>query len=106
MNFAGEWTEGGETPISHGNARYTMRMEYLSNLDPNWDDPKGVKVDGVVYGGRDRDTTVPCEESFDWTNGILMKLSLDLKHFRDDRSGVFVFLSHGYLDSSATHRDS
>ncbi|MDD2236894.1 MAG: phosphoenolpyruvate carboxykinase (GTP) [Kiritimatiellae bacterium] len=73
VNFAGEWTEGGETPISHGNARYTMRMEYLANLDPNWDDPKGVKVDGVVYGGRDSDTTVPCEEAFDWTSGIILK---------------------------------
>jgi len=73
VNFAGEWTEGGDTPISHGNARYTMRMEYLSNLDPNWDDPKGVKVEGVVYGGRDSDTTVPCEESFDWENGIILK---------------------------------
>ncbi len=73
VNYAGEWTEGGPTPISHGNARYTMRMEYLTNLDPNWNDPKGVKVDGVVYGGRDSDTTVPCEESFDWTNGIILK---------------------------------
>ena len=73
VNFAGEWTEGGDTPISHGNARYTMRMEYLANLDPNWDDPQGVKVSGVVYGGRDSDTTVPCEESTDWTAGIIMK---------------------------------
>ena len=73
VNFAGEWKEGGDTPISHGNARYTMRMEYLTNLDANWNDPQGVKVSGVVYGGRDSDTTVPCEESTDWTAGIIMK---------------------------------
>jgi phosphoenolpyruvate carboxykinase (GTP) len=72
-NFAGEWTEGGATPISHGNARYTMRMEYLANLDPAWDDKQGVKVDGVVYGGRDSDTTVPCEESHSWSEGIILK---------------------------------
>lgn len=73
VNFAGEWKEGGKTPISHGNARYTMRMEYLSNLDPEWDNPLGVKVSGVVYGGRDSDTTVPCEESNNWKQAILMK---------------------------------
>ncbi|MFA7184429.1 MAG: phosphoenolpyruvate carboxykinase domain-containing protein, partial [Victivallales bacterium] len=73
INFAGEWTEGCGTPISHGNARYTLRMEYLQNLDPAWDDKAGVKVDGVLYGGRDGDTCVPCEESFSWEDGIMMK---------------------------------
>ena len=73
VNFAGDWSSDSDTPISHGNARYTIRMEYLDNLDPAWDDKNGVKVDGVVYGGRDSDTTVPCEESFDWRNGIIMK---------------------------------
>ena len=34
---------------------------------------RAVKVSGVVYGGRDSDTTVPCEESTDWTAGIIMK---------------------------------
>ncbi len=71
--YAGEWKEGGNVPISHGNARYTISMEYLDNLDPAWDDKNGVKVDGVVYGGRDSDTTVPCEESFSWEDGIIMK---------------------------------
>jgi phosphoenolpyruvate carboxykinase (GTP) len=71
--YAGEWKEGGDVPISHGNARYTIRMEYLSNLDPAWDDKNGVKVDGVVYGGRDSDTTVPCEESCCWEDGIILK---------------------------------
>jgi phosphoenolpyruvate carboxykinase (GTP) len=73
INFAGEWKEGGDTPISHGNARYTLRMDYLANLDPAWDDKEGVKVDGVLYGGRDSDTCVPCEESTCWKDGILLK---------------------------------
>ncbi|MCP3967903.1 MAG: phosphoenolpyruvate carboxykinase (GTP) [Lentisphaerae bacterium] len=73
VNFAGEWKEGGKTPISHGNARYTMRMEYLENLDPAWDNKEGVKVQSVLYGGRDSDTTVPCEESCCWEDGIIMK---------------------------------
>ncbi len=65
--------EGKVIPLSHGNARYTIRMEYLENLDPRWDDKQGVRVGGVIYGGRDSDTCVPVEESPDWQNGIIMK---------------------------------
>jgi phosphoenolpyruvate carboxykinase (GTP) len=79
-NHAGPgWVEGTKNrdgkriPISHGNARYTIRMEYLENLDPAWDDKQGVPVGGVIYGGRDSDTSVPVEESPDWQDGILVK---------------------------------
>ncbi|NCC51562.1 MAG: phosphoenolpyruvate carboxykinase (GTP) [Spartobacteria bacterium] len=74
-----DWTEGktdadGKTiAISHANARYTLRMEYLENLDPEWNDRNGVKVGGVIYGGRDSDTCVPVEESADWADGIILK---------------------------------
>jgi phosphoenolpyruvate carboxykinase (GTP) len=73
------WTEGKKDakgkviPLSHGNSRYTIRMEYLDNLDPAWDDKQGVLVGGIIYGGRDSDTSVLVEESLDWLNGIIMK---------------------------------
>lgn len=66
-------TDGKEIPIAHPNARYTIRMEYLGNLDPAWNDKEGVEVGGVIYGGRDSDTCVPVEESPDWKSGILLK---------------------------------
>ena len=66
-------SSGGSIPLSHPNARYTIRMQYLENLDPKWDDKQGVLVGGVIYGGRDRDTSVPVEESFDWQDGIILK---------------------------------
>ena len=75
----GGWHEGKKDakgrviPLSHGNARYTIRMEYLENLDPAWDDKDGVLVEGIIYGGRDRDTCVPVEESRSWTDGIVLK---------------------------------
>lgn len=78
-NHSGEWREGktdengNPIPISHGNARYTIRMEYLENLDPNWNDKNGVPVSGVLYGGRDSDTCVPVEQSFGWEDGIILK---------------------------------
>ena len=76
-NYAGRWREGmtddtGEeiTP-SHRNARFTVRMQDLGNLDPQWDDPEGVVLGGIMYGGRDSDTSVPVTESFDWIHGIV-----------------------------------
>jgi len=65
---------GNEIGVAHGNARYTMRLDYLDNFDKKgFEDKKGVKVEGVLYGGRDSDTTVPVEESASWEDGILLK---------------------------------
>jgi phosphoenolpyruvate carboxykinase (GTP) len=79
-NHFGAWTEGvkdskGNTVgLAHANARYTMRLDYLDNIDKAGFEAKdGVPVEGVLYGGRDSDTTVPIEESPSWKDGILMK---------------------------------
>jgi phosphoenolpyruvate carboxykinase (GTP) len=79
-NHFGKWHEGvtdskGKTVgVAHGNARFTMRLDYLDNIDKEGFEAKnGVKVEGVLYGGRDSDTTVPVEESADWKDGILLK---------------------------------
>jgi len=79
INHSGEWfpgkrdAEGNEIPPSHKNARLTLNMELLENLDPRINDPEGVEVSGIIYGGRDSDTSVPVEESFDWVHGIVTK---------------------------------
>ncbi len=78
-NHSGEWQigkrdkEGNEITVSHRNARFTIALENFSNLDSALHDPKGVEVGGMVYGGRDSDTWVPIEESFDWVHGIITK---------------------------------
>ncbi len=77
VNFSGEWTpdkigpDEKKVPYAHKNARYTVRLKDLKNCDENLEDPKGVEVGGVIYGGRDSDTSVPVAESFDWAHGIL-----------------------------------
>ncbi|MDA3849652.1 MAG: phosphoenolpyruvate carboxykinase (GTP), partial [Spirochaetaceae bacterium] len=80
LNHIGEWTEGmkdnkgNEVPVAHPNSRYTMRLDYLDNFDKKGFESKdGVKVSGVLYGGRDSDTSVPVEESPSWKDGILLK---------------------------------
>jgi len=77
VNYSGAWTAGktdaagNELEPSHWNARYTISLDRLSNLDPDWDDPNGVTVGAIIYGGRDSDTAVPVTESFDWAHGIV-----------------------------------
>lgn len=77
INHSGEWYKGKkdengkEIPVSHPNARFTIALENFGNLDPALDDPKGVEVGGIVYGGRDSDTWIPIKEAFDWAHGII-----------------------------------
>jgi phosphoenolpyruvate carboxykinase (GTP) len=80
LNHFGEWKEGikdskgNEVLIAHPNSRYTMRLDYLENFDKEgFDKTDGVKVQGILYGGRDSNTTVPVEESPSWKDGILLK---------------------------------
>ena len=79
VNYQGQWTpdktdaDGNKINPSHKNARYTLRIAALANRDPMADDPKGVPVGGIVYGGRDSDTLVPVEQAFNWTEGIIAK---------------------------------
>ena len=79
VNYAGEWfpgkkdAKGKDVPISHPNARFTLSLDLLNNLDPELDNPEGVEVGGIIYGGRDSDTWPPLEESFDWVHGVITK---------------------------------
>ncbi len=79
INYSGVWfkgkkdKEGNEIPPSHKNARYTLRLERLDNCDANLNNPEGVVISGMIYGGRDSDTSVPVEEAFNWKHGILTK---------------------------------
>jgi phosphoenolpyruvate carboxykinase (GTP) len=79
LSFTGQWqkgkldAEGKPVPPAHKNARYTIRLSALANLDPEADNPAGVPVGGIIYGGRDSDTLVPVEQAFDWAEGIITK---------------------------------
>ena len=77
VNFSGEWMPGKKgpdekaVPYAHKNARYTIRLDALENCDDNLENPDGVEVGGIIYGGRDSDTSAPVAQSFDWTHGII-----------------------------------
>ena len=79
VNHSGKWhtgktdEKGNTITASHKNARYTLSITDLANQDPLLDDPNGVPVGGMIYGGRDSDTCVPVEQAYSWAEGIILK---------------------------------
>jgi phosphoenolpyruvate carboxykinase (GTP) len=77
VNFSGEWhkgkknKDGKEIPAAHKNARYAVALEALENCDPELNNPMGVELSGILYGGRDARAYVPVQQSFDWEHGII-----------------------------------
>ena len=77
INFSGDWhggkkdENGKEIPAAHKNARYAVALKALENCDPELDNPMGVELSGVLYGGRDARAYVPVQQSFDWEHGII-----------------------------------
>ncbi len=77
INFSGEWHEGKkdksgkEISAAHKNARYAVRLSFLANCDPELENPNGVGLRGIMYGGRDAKAYVPVQQSFDWDHGIV-----------------------------------
>jgi phosphoenolpyruvate carboxykinase (GTP) len=77
VNFSGEWfkgkkdAKGNEIPLAHKNARYTVALKVLANCDPELNNPQGVVLGGIMYGGRDPKGSVPVQQGFDWAHGIV-----------------------------------
>jgi phosphoenolpyruvate carboxykinase (GTP) len=83
INYSGKWysgkkdANGNVIDPSHKNARYTIRLGELKNIDPEAENPEGVPVDGFVYGGRDSDTSIPIVESLDWNHGVFIGATVE-----------------------------
>ena len=66
------WDSGSGTKAAHPNSRFTVSAADCPTLSPEFDNPQGVPISAIIFGGR-RSHLIPLvAESFDWPHGIFM----------------------------------
>ncbi|HEX2904667.1 MAG TPA: phosphoenolpyruvate carboxykinase (GTP) [Jatrophihabitans sp.] len=72
-----DWFAGRSDELSsHPNSRYCTPIEQCETKAPEWDDPRGVPLDAIFFGGRRRDTVPLVTEARDWQHGVFMGATL------------------------------
>ncbi|MBB4917917.1 phosphoenolpyruvate carboxykinase (GTP) [Streptosporangium saharense] len=67
-----DWTPDSDEPAAHPNARFTVPAGQCPTIAPEWQDPKGVPISAILFGGR-RASAVPLvTESLSWNHGVFI----------------------------------
>jgi phosphoenolpyruvate carboxykinase (GTP) len=74
-----DWTPDSDEPAAHPNSRFTVAAAQCPVISPDWEDPTGVPIDAMLFGGR-RATVVPLvSEARSWEHGVFLGATMSVE---------------------------
>ena len=67
-----DWTPDSPTTAAHPNSRFTVRADQAASIASEWEDPAGVPIDVILFGGRRAHNVPLITETYDWQQGVFV----------------------------------